>query len=166
MQSPFYKLSWALLLLFVASCTNAPEFDIAPEIGFVSISKSTMVQDLNPTDSLFLIISFKDGDGDLGTDVNSTMKNIFLIDSRSNVIAERYKIPPIPAVGKQKGIEGEITLKVFTTCCRFDDIEEFEQCDAPPDIPSDELYYEIYMIDDAGNESNRVQTSVITLLCD
>jgi len=167
MQSSFFKLSLVLLsIATISACTTAPEFDIAPEIGFISISKSEMVQNENPTDSLFLKISFKDGDGDLGTDENSTMQNIFLVDNRSNIIAERYKVPPIPAVGKQKGIEGEITLKVFTTCCRFDEFPDFKQCDAPPSIPTNELSYEIYMIDDAGNESNRVQSSTITLFCD
>jgi len=165
MQSTFYTSIWVLLItgLCLASCNNSPNFDDAPVIGFISISKDTMVQNQSNTDSLFLTISFKDGDGDLGTNGSSLNENIFLVDSRTDIIYDRFKIPEIPISGIQNGIEGTITMKVFTTCCRFDDIAIL--CPNPVDRPTNDFFIEIYMIDDAGNESNRINTNNITLLC-
>jgi len=154
-------LMLAFCSILYYSCTQAPDFADAPEISFISMSKNSMVQNINNVDSLFLTISFRDGDGDLGSLQNNGSENIILVDSRTGIIADRYKVPIIPIAGTQKGIEGEITIKVFTTCCRFEDANP---CASPPNVPTNELFYEIYMIDDSGNESNRVNSSFLSFL--
>ena len=141
------KLQSAILLLFISalvifSCAVDPGFDDVPEITYLSISNDTMVQNNLNTDSIFIKIAFKDGDGDLGTNNN---------------------VPLIETNGLQSGIEGEITLKVFTTCCIFDD--GTPPCSNPIDIPSNQINFEIEMFDDNGNRSNKIVTEFVTLLC-
>ncbi|MGA0232276.1 MAG: hypothetical protein ACO3M5_06255 [Saprospiraceae bacterium] len=146
------------------SCATDPGFSDTPEIEFISFSKDTMVQNSLNTDSTFLTIAFRDGDGDIGTGKNGVSENIVLTDSRTGTVFDRFKIPDIPVSGIQSGIEGEITMKVFTTCCIFPD--GTPPCLNPPDFKSNELSFEIEMIDDNGNRSGKVISSTITLLCD
>ena len=162
----FKALILALLLatgISFHSCTKDPNFSDVPEIDFISFSKMEMVQNSLNTDSLFLKISFKDGDGDLGL-ANSTLETIVLTDNRTGETFDRFRLPEIPPVGAQNGIEGEITLKVFTTCCIFPD--GTPPCLNPPDYPTNQMNFDIYMMDAAGNMSNVITTEFITLLCD
>jgi len=145
------------------SCDSNPEFGQVPEIEFLGLSKDTLVQNFAFTDSLFLSINFKDGDGDLGTETSNISQNIILTDSRTGERFEQYKIPKLPIGGGQTGIEGSITMKVYTTCCIFPD--GTPPCLNPPEFPVDELKLSIQMTDDSGNQSNIVETSFITLLC-
>lgn len=143
-------------------CTQDPGFSDVPEITFLSFSKTEMNQNSLNTDSLFLTFSFKDGDGDLGVE-GSVSETIIVKDNRTGETFDRFKLPEIPPVGAQNGIEGEITLKVFTTCCIFPD--STPPCLAPPDFPTNDLNFDIYMVDAAGNMSNTITTDFITLFC-
>ena len=146
------------------SCATDPGFDDVPEISFISLSKDTMVQNNLNTDSLFITIGFKDGDGDLGTDNRIVSENIIVTDLRTGVVASRFNIPRIETNGLQSGVEGEITLKVFTTCCIFED--GTPPCSNPTDVPSNQLNFEIELFDDNGNRSNKIVTEFVTLLCE
>lgn len=128
----------------------------------MSLSKDTLVQGNGFTDSIFVRFNFKDGDGDLGSD-NSVLRNISLVDRRTNFEDPTFKIPPLPIGGGQTGIEGSITIKVFTTCCVFPD--GTPPCLNPSDYPENELSYDIIMTDDSGNTSNTITTPPIVLLC-
>lgn len=163
MRFQYYILA-LLISCIIQACSNNPGFDNAPQIDFISFSKDTLVQGSLFTDSIFLTIAFRDGDGDLGTDVTGTSQNIFIKDSRTNEIFDRFKIPSLPISGGQTGIEGEITMKIYTTCCIFPD--GTPPCLAPKEFPTDELSLEIVMQDDSGKMSNTVQTTLITLLCE
>ncbi|MEO5977924.1 MAG: hypothetical protein ABIS36_10685 [Chryseolinea sp.] len=62
------------LLLFgfsvlLTACFNPPEFSVVPQIDYVGIYFKEGTTD-EPTDSLIVTISFKDGDGDLGLSPN------------------------------------------------------------------------------------------------
>lgn len=153
-----------LVAALISSCAVDPGFSDIPEIEFVSLSKDTMVQNSLNTDSTFLTIAFRDGDGDLGTGADGIFENIILTDSRTGIIFDRYKIPEIPVNGPASGIEGEIILKVFTTCCIFPD--ETPPCLAPPEYPTNSLSFEIELIDDSGNVSNKITSQNILLLCE
>lgn len=121
-----------------------------------------MVQNSLNTDSLFLTINFKDGDGDFGGN-NQVTEHIVIIDNRTGEVFDRFKLPEIPTIGAQNGIEGEIQVKLFTTCCIFPGL--IPPCVNPPDYPTNDLSFDIYMFDDAGNQSNTITTGSITLLC-
>lgn len=122
-----------------------------------------MVQNSLNTDSLFLKISFRDGDGDLGSRPGEAVTNILVIDNRTNEVYDRYKIPVINEQGSQNGIEGDITVKLFTTCCIFPD--EIPPCVSPIQYPENKMSFSIAMADDSGNESDTIVTPEITLLC-
>ncbi|MBT8189613.1 MAG: hypothetical protein KJO29_04230, partial [Bacteroidia bacterium] len=72
--------------------------------------------------------------------------------------------PEIPSIGAQNGIEGEIQVKLFTTCCIFPGL--IPPCVNPPEYPTNEITFDIYMFDDAGNQSNTITTQSVTLICD
>jgi hypothetical protein len=151
-------------ILLVWACSKPPQYPDEPVIEFINLSKDTLSQsDLN-TDSLFVRISYTDGDGDLGFSDKDTSQSIFIIDTRSGFIQDRFKIPQIPDQGTANGIFGEMRILLFTTCCIFP--QGIPPCSSPRQFPTDTVVYEIYIVDRAGNESNRIQTTPITLLCD
>lgn len=156
-----------LLLFFIPmiqySCAESPNFDIVPSIEYLRMSKSEMIQGNFFTDSIIIEVAFKDGDGDLGLNDPIRGPNVFLIDSRTNQIYSSYRIPEIPDVGANNGVEGVMYLKVYNSCCIFS--SGIPPCEIAPSEPINELIFEIYLIDDAGNQSNTVETDVIRLLC-
>jgi len=123
-----------------------------------------MIQNSLNTDSIFVKFSFKDGDGDIGLEPDVFERNIFIIDNRTGDTYDAFKAPVIPEQGASKGISGEVTLRLFTTCCLFPD--NIPPCESPPQYPTDMLTLDIYIKDRAGNESNRITTTPITLFCD
>ena len=98
------------------SCVKPPDYPIEPEIEFAGLSKNQMLQDEFNTDSTFVLLTFTDGDGDLG---HNDSLNIFVTDKRDNFLAAQYRIPFIPVAGANNGLSGDITLTLFTTCCTF-----------------------------------------------
>lgn len=117
-------------------------------------------------DSLTLSFAFRDGDGNLGSGAAGLRENIILTDTRTNEVLTSYKIPDLPPSGAKGGIEGSILLKVYTECCLFPPIDSIPACSAVPDLyPSNVFTVKIKLQDDAGNMSNEVESSPITLLC-
>jgi hypothetical protein len=127
------------------------------------MSKTTLTQSNLNVDSLFLTISFTDGDGDLGHEATDTSRNIYIKDLRTGKFQDRFKSPYIPEEGIGNGITGTIELLLFTTCCLFPD--NIPPCSAPAEYPLDTVIYEISMRDRAGNFSNKITTEPIILAC-
>jgi hypothetical protein len=153
----------AVIIGFV-SCVSAPDYPDEPFIEFMGMDKTSMVQNTVNSDSVFVFISFTDGDGDLGYGVTDTMTNVFIRDSRSGFIQDRFKTPEVPPEGANNGISGTLRILLYTTCCIFP--EGIPPCAAPDQFPTDTLHYEIFLKDRAGNESNIIRTSDIILFCD
>lgn len=155
---------FSCLVAILVSCVAAPDFPDVPNIEYIGVTKRTMVQDFFPTDSILVKFGFTDGDGDLGFFEGEEASNIFITDSRTG---ERYgsdfALAAIPIQGASKGIEGDITLKLYTVCCFFPD--NIPNCEAPPQYPRDTLTIDIQMMDRAGNMSNIITTESIILLC-
>ena len=162
MRSVISIFSFFLLLVYY-SFTVSPGFSETSSIEFLGLSKDSLNQDNLFSDSIFLTISFRDGDGDLGTGADGVFENVRITDNRTGELYDRFRIPPLDIAGSMTGIEGRMTLKLFTTCCRFPD--GTPPCLAPEEFPTNNLSLDIQMIDDSGNESNMVTTSLITLLC-
>ena len=149
--------------LLLSGCVTSPDYPIEPQIEFLSFSKSEMDQGSLNNDSLTMLISFTDGDGDLGSPPETAEKNLFIIDNRTGQIFNSFKTPIIPEEGVGNGVSGEIRVLMFTTCCIFPD--NIPPCESPDLYPSNEVTFDVYIRDRAGNESNRVTTAPITLLC-
>ena len=156
-----YYIFGYLLCGVLLGCIKAPDYDDSPSLTFVSISKSTMVQGDFNTDSITLILDFTDGDGDIGAPGNSFATNLFVYDNRSGDIYDNIKLPLIPQKGANNGVEGTIFIKLYNACCLFDDRPN---CTPSPDL-TNEFTLGIELKDNAGNVSNRVTTSPITLIC-
>ncbi|MDX1477555.1 MAG: hypothetical protein R3301_07585 [Saprospiraceae bacterium] len=153
-----------LVVLCHPGCINAPDFADVPKIEFVSMSKDTLRQGVFQQDSLVVTFHFEDGDGDIGREEDAPGNNVFFIDKRTGQLDNSFGIPFIPPQGSSNGVEGDVHILLYSTCCLFPNGQD--PCTPSGQFPTDQLEYEIYIIDRAGNESNRITTPVITLLCD
>jgi len=159
--------SFFLLLLTVSiivyGCIQKPDFSEVPELEFVGFSKTTMNQGTVNNDSTTLIVNFTDGDGDIGFASDVFETNLTVVDNRTGNLYSNFKIPAIPEQGANNGVSGEMRILLLNTCCTFPD--GIPPCESPEEYPTNELTFDIYMVDRAGNMSNVITTSPITLLC-
>ncbi|NNF35546.1 MAG: hypothetical protein HKN68_15680 [Saprospiraceae bacterium] len=153
-----------LVIMILGSCVTSPDYPIEPQIEFIGFSKSELEQGSLNNDSLIMVISFTDGDGDLGSPPETAEKNLFVVDNRTGEIYNSFKTPEIPEEGVGNGVSGEIRVLMFTTCCIFPD--NIPPCESPDLYPSNEISFDVHIVDRAGNESNIITTPLITLLCD
>lgn len=151
---------FALILGSIGACVSRPDFPVEPVLEFISMDKNQMVQNSFNTDSVRVTFSFTDGDGDIG---DNDSLNIFIRDNRDQFIAAQYRLPELPPEGAGRGVRGEITVTIYTTCCIFPD--GTPPCEASLQYPTDTVRYEIFMIDRAGHISNTIKTDPIILLC-
>jgi hypothetical protein len=145
-----------LSLILAAGCFNAPEYPDAPEIEFAGIRSSNTIP--NQGDSVILVFTFRDGDGDLGKlNARDTIPNIFLTDRRYNIIdSQSYSIPNIPQNGSVPDISGAVQLNLLSKMF----------CNPLfPGIPFDTLVFDLRVRDRAGNFSNQITTPPIILRC-
>ena len=156
------------MLFFAAgvfACQTPPDYPDEPVIEFVRMSKNTIEQGTGFQDTIRITFSFTDGDGDLGRTEDSQDLDIFLTDLRSNSPAENYRIPQVPPLGASNGIRGEITFNLFQTCCVYPQGVPIPCTPNAENFPQDTVAYEIFIVDRAGNESNRIRTEDIFIQC-
>lgn len=142
--------------LICVSCFNAPEYPDAPEIAIQEIRKSKAIPHVG--DSVIVVLSFKDGDGDLGKRNSAdTIPNLFITDKRFNVIDSfSYSIPNIPSNGSVKDISGVIEINFLSKI----------YCNPLfPGVPKDTLEFLIQVRDQSGNYSNIVSTGAFEITC-
>ena len=149
-----------LLTLVKTGCIEGPDYPLEPVIELLGITNDTMVQNSLNTDSTIIVIGFTDGDGDIGSD---DQVNVFVKDLRDNFISDQYRIPMLPAEGAQKGISGELSITLYTTCCTYPN--GAPPCEPSTQFPTNTLMYEIQIMDNAVNMSNAIQTPPIILKC-
>ncbi|MCA6361542.1 MAG: hypothetical protein IM638_00755 [Bacteroidetes bacterium] len=116
----------------------------------------------NTSDSLQVVFSFTDGDGDIGVDETGTDSNLVLTlyvrDNAGNFIPQdnistaapdsiyyNYRIPPLTR--SQKGVEGDVYLTVN---------KDF--------ISRDTIRFNAFMVDQTQHRSATVQTPTVILL--
>ncbi len=131
--------------LAVVSCKKTEEIGPIPEIEFISVTPGN-VQEY--ADSLVFTIKYRDGDGDLGENTSGA-ENFFLADSRNNVIY-KFRIPQLAPDNSSIIIEGNLNVTLANT--------------AIIDGSNSQTFtYSIYVKDRAGNQSNTVVTSPVTV---
>ncbi len=158
--------AFGLFLLGATGCLKAPEYPLEPVITFEALSRDSMVQGSLLEDSITVLLSFTDGDGDISLDGSSTESNVFLENRKTGETVSSFKLDPIPEMGAENGISGDLSLRVFTTCCDYPPFVLEFPCQPSMSYPVDTLLLEAYMIDRAGNESNRVDLPPVILICD
>jgi hypothetical protein len=131
--------------LFLPSCKKDVQQSNVPVITFVSISPSSVVQYQN---AITLTFSYDDFDGDLGqNDPNVT--NLFVTDSR-NGVTYAYRIPQLAPDGATIHIKGNLNTIIKSTALT-------------DSVASQTVTYSIYCRDRAGNQSNIITTSALTV---
>lgn len=155
--------SAGLLLVLLSACATPPDYPIEPIIEYIGLTKDTLRRGAMQEDTTFVTFSFTDGDGDIG---NDDTLDLFVKDTRSGVTDNQFIIPLVPRLGASNGIKGEITFRLFTTCCIFPPELGLSPCeDETPSMRYDQVVYEFYIRDRAGHESNRVQTGPVFIEC-
>lgn len=159
-----YKLcGFILTVIWMVGCINPPDYPDEPVLTFEGLSKQNMIQGDFNNDSLYIFLSFTDGDGDLGRTESDPARDITVIDSRTGNVQERFRLPWVPDEGTANGVDGEITIRMYNTCCLYDN--GFPPCTMNPAQTTDTMSYIITLEDRAGNLSNPVRTTTITLFC-
>lgn len=153
------------LAFLLHSCVQPPNYPDEPEIAYIGLNQQSIVQGNvgTPLDTLEITFGFTDGDGDLGIEGNTF--DIFLTDSRDG-FTDIKKLPVIPDQGIGNGISGEITVRLpnrLNICCTYPDGST--SCMPNPNFPTDTMSYTIQIQDRAGHMSNKIQTEMITILC-
>jgi hypothetical protein len=133
----------AIVLLF--SCEKEQVISDTPIIEFKSISPAT-VQEYS--DDIIIIISYSDGDGDLGEN-NPDIHNLFLEDNRNGIVYQ-FRIPHLAPDNNSIAIEGDFNITINGS--GITDESSIQQ-----------VNYAIYVTDRAGNKSNTITTSTITI---
>ncbi|MEZ4951210.1 MAG: hypothetical protein R2784_17760 [Saprospiraceae bacterium] len=158
-------LTIIFLSVFAIACVKPPDYPIEPLIDFLRLDKNTLSQGLDDQDFVLATISFTDGDGDIGSSNDSI--SIVITDLRDNSInTSATELPEVPSQGAGNGISGEITFRLFQTCCIWPPQFQQAPCTPSSNYPVDTLRYEVFIRDKAGNESNRIVLDPIYLFCD
>jgi hypothetical protein len=133
----------AIVLLF--SCEKEQVISDTPIIEFKSISPAT-VQEYS--DDIIITISYSDGDGDLGEN-NPDIHNLFVEDNRNGIVYQ-FRIPHLAPDNNSIAIEGDFNITINGS-------------GITDESSSQQLNYAIYVTDRAGNKSNTITTSNITI---
>lgn len=144
-------LMLAVSLSFVA-CNKDGDLSPIPTIEVMGVAiENNGFKDTAATVTIY----FADGDGDLGVYDDGTQKqNNFIIscfEKKNDVwgflIDLSAPFPTITPTGSNKSIDGTIDYLM----------------PLPPNVSNDTLRYELYIIDRAGNQSNKVTTEEIVV---
>lgn len=142
------------LLLFVAAGFTACQKNTASKIPQISLLYFLPQDSMKVNiDTCFIIFSLTDGDGDIG---NDSLSAIYMKDSRYP--AAGFVKTPFPQIDPsiedpKNGLEGT---------CTFIPVPQPEpRLDSLHMATGDTLYYELYIKDRAGNESNHITTHTI-----
>jgi hypothetical protein len=143
-------LSVPLLLIGFAACKKNKN-SVIPRISFISLEPDS-VHSGNLEEKTSLFFGFSDGDGDLGNDPTSGKYDVYLKDSRDDMIS-RYLFPPIPDEQRDpvNGVEGQgvITLRAIYIVTRQDTLHKRH---------GDTLTYKMWVVDQADHVSDTITT--------
>ena len=148
-------MRWLLFILCLSAafytCVNPPNFPETPVITFKNVDRTFINEN---TDSVRLMFSFTDGDGDLGLTQSDTSTNTFVTDIRSGKkdFTYRYRLPYVTPGGMIKDISGDITITLPGVTC-------------VPGKTLDSVVYKIQIKDRAGHLSNIIQSPQLIVKC-
>jgi len=136
-----------MLFLILAAFFSCKKESISttPSIEFVSITPSTVEVGKN---NITITISYKDEDGDLGEN-NADVKNLFVTDNRNGVIYE-FRIQQLSPSGSAISIQGNLSIAMPNT-------------GITDGVNSESATFSVYLKDRAGNQSNTITTSSVTV---
>ena len=136
----------AALGVLLPACKKEQPISNVPAITFDSLSPNPAIR---YQDTIKIVISYVDGDGDLGQD-STDAKNMFITDSRNNVTSQ-FRIPQLAPSGSNIAIEGNIDIVLPP---------QFFTNDADS---TETATFSIYVTDRAGHQSNTVTTTPLLI---
>lgn len=153
-----YILPLALLITLYYSCVKKTTYLLTPEIAFKSFTYFP-----NTNDSAMMVITYKDGDGDIGKETGDSTKNLYMNYYYKDTITQKYvayystatdslktgytiRKPDVSYKGKP--ISGEVAVGISK--CRHSKKYKL-------------IKYVIYMFDNAGNKSNVITTEELAV---
>lgn len=144
----FYRLLLVLpsLMLLLSGCKKEQVISDAPTIEFVSINPNPAVR---YQDEVVITIQYTDGNGDLGENT-SDVKNLFVTDNRNQVTSE-FRISQLAPDNANIIIQGNLNINLPPQGF-IDDNNTTETA-----------IYSIYVKDRAGNQSNVIETTALTI---
>lgn len=136
----------ALLGLTLLGCKKDDKgFSDTPSIEFLSITPSAVTEF---EEEVVITIKYQDGNGDLGEN-DPDVKNLFVTDSRNNV-EYSFRVQQLAPSDANIIIEGELDVKLTTLS-------------VVGSGSSESATFSVYIIDRAGNKSNVITTSAVTV---
>jgi len=134
-----------LLSIFLFSACAKKTESTAPSISFVSITPASLVIGQQ---NFTITFSYIDSDGDLGED-NADVKNMFVTDNRNGVIYE-FRIPQLSPSGSNISIQGDLNINM-------------PNVGISDGKTTETATFSIYVKDRAGNQSNTITSSTVTV---
>ncbi|MBL7774282.1 MAG: hypothetical protein JNM95_15595 [Chitinophagaceae bacterium] len=142
-------LLFSTVLLISVSCNKITKYGTIPKITFNDMGFNTIKQGSDTT--LRVTIDFEDGDGDIGFQ----SENLFFVDPRDSDTV-RYLIPTIPERFEPKrGLKGTLQVDVLCATLVIKDTANHPE--------NDTLIWNIYLKDQAGNQSNIIKSEALIL---
>ena len=138
----FSVLPFAFCLLFSSCSKDKPVYSEVPQIEFVSISATNVIS----SDALTFVISYQDGDGDLGEN-SPDVSNLFLTDNRIGT-PYKYRISEL-SPSNSIIIKGTLSVKLNHAGLLVSSPEN--------------ATFSIYVIDRTGHQSNTVTSPTVTV---
>lgn len=134
------------VLLFLSCKKETIEFDPIPSIEIVSVSPGSVTE---YTQAVTITIKYTDGDGDLGENT-SGVKNCFVTDNRIG-ITSGYRIQQLAPASSSVPITGTINIDIGG------------QGITDTSLTSQNVSFNVYIVDRQGHSSNTVSTSAISI---
>ena len=139
-------LSVVLALVVFTGCNDDEDPVLAkPQIAFFSINPTVVTQF---KDSIIITVNFSDDDGDLGFKSPDSL-SVSVLDNRLTK-ADLYYLSPVTPDGKELKVKGNFRIKIANTFLIGNGGEE-------------QTFYTIFVRDRAGNQSNIITTSNLTI---
>lgn len=145
-QSPALILFIISVALLFSCKKDKQEISAIPEISLVSVSPLKIKE---YSDNISFTIAYKDGDGDIGENVDG-VKNLFITDSR-NSITYQFRVKQLAPDGSSVAIKGNLIVELSNAAILDNSTEQTVE-------------YSIYLKDRAGNSSNTVRTSGLSII--
>ena len=139
-------LTFSSVVIFASCKKDAKTISTTPEIKLIEVSPSTIKE---YKDKVVFNVYYKDGDGDIGEN-NDAVKNLFITDSR-NGITYQFRVKQLAPDGANVAIEGNLMV-------------ELNNAAILNGSNSQAVEYSIYLKDRAGNSSNTVTSTGLTVV--
>lgn len=155
----FVGLLLVFLSLLIAACVKPEEFAEEPLITQVYFNKA---QIQNRVEGFSITIEFQDGDGNIGTTEEFPEANAFVRDTRTDFV-DSLSVENLEPDGNIKDISGIITFDFQSECCiAITGVTCTPDAEYPP---TEDVIYEVFIKDRAGNVSNIVQAPPLKIIC-